>query len=150
MLYDAYRLSPKGSVNYPLPAANVLFGLPNPAGAVPTNHSPLYLPEGQGHRADRGISVSLSPRPALPLTEPLPHSLSPRVPELPPLPITVYPESPMIPIPFQEGLLPIEEILTPKPYRGNAKYAASNPGNYMGMNQTVQSPTFEYPKDLTR
>ncbi|MCX5921579.1 MAG: hypothetical protein NTW61_09775 [Candidatus Melainabacteria bacterium] len=144
------HLSPKGSPNYPLPSPEVLFGSLQPIGSVPSPNGCYYLPEGMGHRVTSPTTPNLTPHPAASLTAPVPHSLRPRVPELPPMPLLIYPESPLLPEAFQEPLLPIEEIITPRPYRGNGKYLAANPGNYTGMYQTVNSPTFPFPKDLSR
>jgi hypothetical protein len=143
------HLSPKGSPNYPLPPPEVLFGSLKLAPANPYTQETYYLPEGVSYRSTFPVSPNLTPHPAVSLEAPLPHSLPPRVAELPPIPITTYPESPPVPEAFQEELLPIEEIITPRPYRGDEKYLA-NLGNYMGMYETVNSPAFPFPKDLSR
>ncbi|MCS6267650.1 MAG: hypothetical protein H2174_08810 [Vampirovibrio sp.] len=151
MAYTTFQhLSPKGSLNYPLPPPEILFGDLKPAGSNPTGLGPYYLPEGVSYRSTFPTTPNLTPHPAVSLNAPIPHPLPPRVPELPPIPITTYPESPTMPEAFQEELLPIEEIITPRPYRGNGQYWAANPGNYMGMYETVNSPAFPFPKDLSR
>lgn len=144
--------SPKNYIYYPLPFPDVLFGLPTPQivysnGVVPP--PVVYLPPSVSERRFQ-VVPDLSPRPLLPLTAPIPQALAPRVPELPPIPITTYPEMPVQPEAFEEALLPISEIITPKPYRSDGKYAATNPGNYTGMYQTVNAPTFQFPKTLTQ